>query len=59
MCKEELLLKIEELRNKMVTTGMSSSFKDKKVIHLSEQLDKLLIKYQYLYEPISPSTQCS
>lgn len=59
MCKEELLIKIEELRNKMVTVGMSSSFKDEKVIRLSEQLDRLLIRYQHLYESISPSTQYS
>ena len=46
MYADELLKKIKALREKMITIGMSTSFNDERVIQLSEQLDKLIVKYQ-------------
>ncbi|MBS4196590.1 Spo0E family sporulation regulatory protein-aspartic acid phosphatase [Lederbergia citri] len=42
---EDLLVKIESHRTKMVELGLSSSFLDERVVKLSYELDKLLNKY--------------
>ncbi|MBS4201644.1 aspartyl-phosphate phosphatase Spo0E family protein [Bacillus sp. FJAT-49732] len=46
MDTEDLLVKIESHRSKMVKLGLSSSFLDERVVKLSYELDKLLNKYQ-------------
>ncbi|MBW8350858.1 aspartyl-phosphate phosphatase Spo0E family protein [Bacillus sp. IITD106] len=43
---EDLLVKIESYRSKMVQLGLTSSFLDERVVNLSYELDKLLNKYQ-------------
>ncbi|MBS4210013.1 aspartyl-phosphate phosphatase Spo0E family protein [Bacillus sp. FJAT-50079] len=46
MTADDLLIKIEENRKNMIELGLSSSFIDERVINISNQLDKLLYKYQ-------------
>lgn len=48
MNTDDLLKNIEELRQEMIQLGLASSFLDERVIQLSDQLDQLLIKYQYM-----------
>jgi len=43
---EELLVKIESHRSKMVELGLASSFLDERVVQISYELDILLNKYQ-------------
>ncbi|MCR2823755.1 aspartyl-phosphate phosphatase Spo0E family protein [Lederbergia panacisoli] len=45
MNAEDLLVKIESNRRKMVELGLSSSFLDERVVKMSYELDKLLNKY--------------
>ncbi|MCJ7840006.1 aspartyl-phosphate phosphatase Spo0E family protein [Lederbergia sp. NSJ-179] len=46
--KSDLLNKIEDYRQQMIELSLSSSFMDERVIHISDQLDKLLNKYHAL-----------
>ncbi len=45
---DTLLQKIEKVRKEMVELASSSSFVDERVVRMSDQLDKLLIRYQLL-----------
>ena len=45
MQTDDLLLKIEENRQRMVELGLAFSFIDERVVRISDQLDKLLNKY--------------
>jgi hypothetical protein len=42
MNKEDLIIKIEMLREKMILVGMSKGFTSSETVNLSENLDKLL-----------------
>lgn len=42
MSNEDLIKKIEIIRNKMITVGMSEGFTSADTIKLSETLDKLI-----------------
>lgn len=48
MNPDELLVKIEHLRNKMIELGLASTFIDDRVVQISDQLDQLLNKYHRL-----------
>ncbi len=45
MTKDDLLIKIEQYRKKMVELSLTTSFIDEQVVQISGQLDKLLNKY--------------
>lgn len=42
----ELQIKIEKLRQEMVTLGLRNGFKCSKTINVSQKLDKYIAKYQ-------------
>ncbi len=44
----QLLEKIERIRNEMMQLALQKGFQDKEVIGLSQELDKLLNKYNRL-----------
>lgn len=46
--KEILLLKINYYRDELIKTGNSKGFNDPETIRLSQNLDKLIVKYQKL-----------
>ncbi|MBO0994171.1 aspartyl-phosphate phosphatase Spo0E family protein [Bacillus sp. SD088] len=46
--RAELLNKIEKQRQQMIELGLTFSFADERVVHTSDQLDKLLNKYHAL-----------
>ncbi|GIN59020.1 aspartyl-phosphate phosphatase Spo0E family protein [Lederbergia ruris] len=46
--RSELLNKIEQQRQQMIELGLTFSFADERVVHVSDQLDKLLNKYHAL-----------
>lgn len=46
--RADLLNKIEKQRQQMIELGLTFSFADERVVHTSDQLDKLLNKYHAL-----------
>lgn len=46
--KEFLLLKIEYLREELIKVGNEKGFNNSDTIKLSEDLDRLIVKYQRL-----------
>ncbi len=53
MTNEDLFLQIENLRNKMITTGLSKGFTSVETVRLSERLDTLINEHMALPEEIS------
>ncbi|MDE5055361.1 aspartyl-phosphate phosphatase Spo0E family protein [Niallia taxi] len=45
---EEILARIEKVRNEMINIGMSEGFRSDKTLKLSKQLDGLILQYQIL-----------
>jgi hypothetical protein len=46
--KEILLLKINYYREELIKTGNSKGFNDPETLRLSQNLDRLIVKYQKL-----------
>ncbi|WP_079506855.1 aspartyl-phosphate phosphatase Spo0E family protein [Mesobacillus jeotgali] len=46
--KEILLFKIEYLKKELITTVNSKGFNDPETIRISQNLDRLIVKYQKL-----------
>ncbi|KMY54518.1 MULTISPECIES: aspartyl-phosphate phosphatase Spo0E family protein [Bacillaceae] len=53
---EELMIQINTVRHLMISTGLQKGLNDYETLKYSEELDKLINKYQLVTWPCHPKT---